>query len=1109
MADKRLALLKRANKLFRQGKTDAAIKEYKSILAIKPDDLEVRRIVGDLQLRQNNISDAVEQFEWIADYYLKEGFFAKAIAMFKRITRVDPNYEEALFKLADLYTRQGLVMEAKQIYLDIAEECKRQNNQKKALGMYKKILEFDRHNIKMRTLLADNYLKEGMRDSALDEYIIAADILMGKKDFKRAEDFLLKVMGKIRSPKIIEKLLTCYTAQDDDQKAIALLKELGDDLYKNANLLKVLGELHLKRNQVDEAEKIFIKIAEIDPEETEVIIRLGKVYLQREEYDKTYDLFLPIVDKNINSAKYEEAASLLRFIIASKNTYLPALTKLASIFKISGKTNNLIALYESLIPIYENKGMKDQLREVLEELIQLSDTPFTYEEQLERLTGQVAKEKEEEDDVEREKEFVSFNLRVVEEAVQLSDYEKAVDTLLKAKTSFPRNVEIRAKLFEVLHAMEKIHDAVEEGKELLDLYKALEMRDQYTELFDKLTALKPDDAKILELSGDEKTSIDIDFQPEELVEEMHAIDDSHLEAVQKPLEDSASGELMVLEEGESLDGFEAQQEKEYSKSLSTYLSELDFYINDKYFGEAERLLVGLKQRYAGNKELLERIDRYNKAKSTAPEAGDSDVDTLDGLKPLELEEEIPVQEPVEELKSPTEPLIESISDDFVVESSAGGPLPPLSYEESNVEIDLGDSDAGSVPMELKLSDEEDIGSEPMDLLLSEGEDSGSEPSVELLPLEPDMEEPIPAARVPDHEAPDAFELPEDILQPPAQEISLVPDEEPIDFGEPFEIERDIAEESHSAQEYEDSKVGMKRPDIAPPAEQIKVKSEPEDVEELDFEIEFDEPAKSDDTDLLPAVGVDKEQLIQSPSVDRREISTDEHIHSGVEELDLDSIMMEEGGGGDEEVEASPFREITGQDIAFDSEEDLLAEDEMFLDAVYFETEKNVAEEFEAIIFWLKEVEKQRTSTIEKNMMEIFDEFKKGVDEKIGQEDYDTRYNLGIAYKEMGLLEEAIHEFLISSKHPLKFFDSAGLLGMCFREKGMFSEAVSWFIKAAESPDRKVEEYLAVKFELVMTYRLQEDFESAAAVAEQIIKMDSSYRNITEIYEEIRRSISLG
>jgi len=443
----RLALLKKANKLFRQGKSDAAIKEYQQILSLKPDDLEVRRIVGDLQLRQNNMPEAIEQFEWIADYYLKEGFFAKAIAMYKRITRVDPNYEEALFKLADLYTRQGLVIEAKQIYLDIAEECKRKGNQKKALGMYKKILEFDRQNIKMRTLLADNYLKEGMMDNAVEEYAIGADILLNKKDYRRAEELLLTVTQKLNDPRLFEKLLYCYTAQNDDEKAIQLLKGMGEKLFQHVNLLKILGELYLKKNMMSEAEKIFIRIAELDPEETEVIMRLGKVYLQREEYDKTYELFLPVVDKNVKINKFEEAASLLRFIIASNNSYLPALTKLASLFKLSGKTNNLIALYESLIPVYERKGMKDQLKKILEELIHLSDTPFTYEEQLERLAGRVKEEKEEEDQEERESEFVSFNLRVVDEALQENDADKAANILIKAKTTFPRNLAIRLRLF--------------------------------------------------------------------------------------------------------------------------------------------------------------------------------------------------------------------------------------------------------------------------------------------------------------------------------------------------------------------------------------------------------------------------------------------------------------------------------------------------------------------------------------------------------------------------------------------------------------------------------------------------------------------------------------
>ena len=1091
----RLALLKRANKLFRQGKSDAAVKEYQQILAIKPDDLEVRRIVGDLQLRQNNMAEAIEQFEWIADYYLKEGFFAKAIAMYKRITRVNPNYDEALFKLADLYTRQGLVIEAKQIYLDMAEECKRQGNQKKALGMYKKILEFDRQNIKMRTLLADNYLKEGMQDNAVEEYAIAADILMNKKDYRRAEELLLTILQKISTPKIIEKLLYCYTAQNDDDKAIELLSSLGQDLFKHVNLLKILGELYLKKNMMSEAEKIFIKIAELDPQETEVIVRLGKVYLQREEYDKTHQLFLPIIDKNIKISKFEEAASLLRLIIASNNSYLPALTKLASIFKISGKTNNLIALYESLIPVYERKGMKDELKQILEELIQLSDTPFTYEEQLERLTGQAQAEKEEEEHDERESEFVSYNLRLVDEALQVNDMDKAIDILVKAKTTFPRNLAVRLRLFQVFELSHKVEEAVEEGKGLLDIYKSLGMRDEYSELFEKLAQLKPEDDKLVEISVDEKTSIDIDFQREELVEEINAFGASDMHDEIK-LEDGASDELMVLSEDQSLaPGLQMEdqpQDDAFSKSLTTYLSELDFYINDRYFDEAEKLIEGLKKQFPGNEELQSRIHRFNSAKASESEPGQTDGDTLGGAY-IDMESDMmPIQSEAPEhddgLKGHTEPIFKKEeSHGFLIESSSGDRFPSMQmdYEDSKDEINLGEPE----PLELGVPDDEFQVQEPLNLGISDDQFS----SPEELPLNMDIEEPM------DMGMPD---IGIDDMGAPFEE------EPPMDFGsemEPesaFEIERDIAEESHSAQEFEDSKIGWKVGNIQPP-DQVKIKQEEfTDIEDVDFEIEVEEPSEVEE---LPAFEINKEDIIQSPTARPREKTGEIRLTSGVEDLnlDLDNVIMEDSSPETEMESESPFREIGGSELGYDSDEDLLKEDDLFLEAAYFEIEKNAPDELDAILFWLQEVEKQRTSTIEKNMMEIFDEFKKGVDEKIGHEDYDTRYNLGIAYKEMGLLEEAIHEFLISSRHPVKFFDSAGLLGMCFREKGMFSEAANWFEKAAATPDRKHEEYLAVKFELVITYKLQEDFASAKKYAEDILRIDSSYRNIAEIYDEIK------
>src|SRR6185295_11940287 len=42
--------------------------------------------------------------------------------------------------------------------------------------------------------------------------------------------------------------------------------------------------------------------------------------------------------------------------------------------------------------------------------------------------------------------------------------------------------------------------------------------------------------------------------------------------------------------------------------------------------------------------------------------------------------------------------------------------------------------------------------------------------------------------------------------------------------------------------------------------------------------------------------------------------------------------------------------------------------------------------------------------------DVFEEFKQDIDEDLGDSDYETHYSLGIAFREMGLLEEAIAEF---------------------------------------------------------------------------------------------------
>jgi len=78
-------------------------------------------------------------------------------------------------------------------------------------------------------------------------------------------------------------------------------------------------------------------------------------------------------------------------------------------------------------------------------------------------------------------------------------------------------------------------------------------------------------------------------------------------------------------------------------------------------------------------------------------------------------------------------------------------------------------------------------------------------------------------------------------------------------------------------------------------------------------------------------------------------------------------------------------------------------------------------------------------------------FKRGVEANVGEEDFQSHYDLGIAYKEMGLLDEAIAEFQKALRSPESRLKASEALGLCFFEKGQFTVADTIFRRALELP----------------------------------------------------------
>ena len=153
---------------------------------------------------------------------------------------------------------------------------------------------------------------------------------------------------------------------------------------------------------------------------------------------------------------------------------------------------------------------------------------------------------------------------------------------------------------------------------------------------------------------------------------------------------------------------------------------------------------------------------------------------------------------------------------------------------------------------------------------------------------------------------------------------------------------------------------------------------------------------------------------------------------------------------------------------------------------------------------LSDVKKEMVlpSLVEPTLEEVFEQFKQGVRQTLSPEDYDTHYNLGIAYKEMGLVDEAISEFQIACKDPERLIDCCSMLGLCFMEKGMPQLAEKWYRKAMESPELSEDGQLGILYDLGSLFMQSGDLENAYKSFLEIYGIRNDYRDVVERLKEL-------
>jgi tetratricopeptide (TPR) repeat protein len=134
---------------------------------------------------------------------------------------------------------------------------------------------------------------------------------------------------------------------------------------------------------------------------------------------------------------------------------------------------------------------------------------------------------------------------------------------------------------------------------------------------------------------------------------------------------------------------------------------------------------------------------------------------------------------------------------------------------------------------------------------------------------------------------------------------------------------------------------------------------------------------------------------------------------------------------------------------------------------------------------------------QREFREILEQFKRGIEQNLDTEDYQAHYDLGVAFKEMGLLDEAIAEFQKALRAPEGRLRTSEALGICFYDKGQYAISETVLRRAAETVDGGDEAKIGLLYWLGRAAEAQGKIAEAQSAYERALAVDIRFMDLNE------------
>jgi len=263
-------LLASAQKFLAKGQVARAIKDYQKLVELDPRDVRNRQKLAELYSRDNHPSEAVEAYEGVAKHYAENGFYLKAIAVYKQMQKLEPTRVSIYHRLAELNEKQGLVGNALAEYRSLVAYYEKNAMLPEAINVLQKMRDLEPENLNIRVKIAETYATGKLKQKAREEFQEILNLLHQKQDFTRIlklyDLFLPHFDGDIELE--IGQAETLIARGDIDH-GLDNLKSLLKKAPDNTEILLVLAQGYRNKNDYENERLTFQHLLKNAPDELE------------------------------------------------------------------------------------------------------------------------------------------------------------------------------------------------------------------------------------------------------------------------------------------------------------------------------------------------------------------------------------------------------------------------------------------------------------------------------------------------------------------------------------------------------------------------------------------------------------------------------------------------------------------------------------------------------------------------------------------------------------------------------------------------------------------------------------------------------------------------